>query len=246
MTDYSEKITAGANWYPLPHLNFSAQYYHKIENSNYGFDTEESSDQNASSLDFNTDDANVRATWKPLKNLSVVSRYDFEYSTIYSRWMIPAQVYEYGMSSRLQNHVFSECVTWNPIPQMYIQGNASYVLNQTHTPASDNVIPGFIQDGKNDYWTLGYSTGVSLDEKTELKGDLSYYRATDYQNNESSGMPYGDNAEEYTASLALSRQVSETVRVTLKYGYYRYTDNTYGDLNNYEAHLIYASTRIQF
>lgn len=244
----SEKITVGTNWYPLQHLNFSTQYYHQREDSNYDYlaDDFSQANQRASSLNNNVDDVNFRATWKPLPNLSLVSRYDFQYATIYSRWKALNAYYEYGLSSREVNHIFSESITWNPFAQMYIQGTGSYVFNRTHTPASENVALNPIQDSKNDYWTLGASTGLSLDEKTSLKMDGTYYRASDYTNDSSIGMPYGDNAQEYTASISLTRQVSETVRVTLQYSYYNFMDDTYGDSTNYEGHLIYASTQIRF
>ena len=80
-----QKYTVGANWYPLYRLNFSAQYYHQVHDYNY--------DNNLTATpltypgylkqqDFTLDDMNIRATWRVLDSLSLITRYDFQYSTV--------------------------------------------------------------------------------------------------------------------------------------------------------------------
>ncbi|MDD5262179.1 MAG: hypothetical protein PHD76_10070 [Methylacidiphilales bacterium] len=246
-----QKYTVGANWYALSNLNFAAQYYHKIEESKNIFNRMDTTadNQRMMKLKFNTDDLNVRATWRPLGNLSLVSRYDFQYSSIYSQWHGGSGVgtnFQYGLASLQTNHIFSETITWNPFSRMYIQGGGSYVLNKIHTPATDNVSPNIIQDARDNYWTLNFASGLALDDKTDIKAEYTYYRAEDYQNNAAVGMPYGTDSEEHTLSASISRQLSDMVRCTLKYAYDCYSDDTYGGQNDYNGHMVYASTEVRF
>ena len=86
-----QKYTLGATWYPLPRLDISAQYYHKI--ANYDNDLFGSQDQRLVGQDWNTDDLNVRITFQPvlpstLGTLSLVTRYDFMRTTIDAQWAV--------------------------------------------------------------------------------------------------------------------------------------------------------------
>ncbi len=67
---FSQKYSIGANWYPLRGLNFSGQYYYKLDDNHYdntvpvitpasgypGFIQQEN---------FEVNDVNFRATWRP-------------------------------------------------------------------------------------------------------------------------------------------------------------------------------------
>jgi len=248
-----QKYTVGTNWYPLPRLNFSASYYHKIDRYSNDFLSDDPiappvtlDNQRMTNLNLDTDDVNVRATWRPLHNLTLVTRYDFQYSTTKARWKEPTLNYSYGLASELKNQIFSESITWNPFARWYIQGTGSYVMGNIHTPASDGVTPRFILDSVNDYYTVSFSSGLALDEKTNIRADFNYYKADNYQDNSAVGMPYGAEFEEYTASVGLDRKISEAVRISLKYAYYNSQDTTSGGSNDYSGQMIYASTQVKF
>ena len=53
-------------------------------------------------------------------------------------------------------------MTWNPCPRFYVQGDFSYVQNETDTPSdivfTGNTLPS-IADSQNDYWTARVSMG---------------------------------------------------------------------------------------
>lgn len=244
-----QKYTVGANWYPLPRLNFAASYYHKVDLYSNDFISDDPvslDNQRMTNLNFDTDDINVRATWRPLHNLSLVTRYDYQYVSTQARWKEPILNYNYGQASEMTNQVFSESITWNPFARWYLQGTGSYVLGKIHTPASVVVNPRIIQDATNNYYTLSLSSGLALDAKTNLRGDFTYYKAENYEDNSTTGMPYGAEYEEYIASAGFDRQMSEAVRIALKYAYYNSHDITSGGRNDYGGHMIYASTQVKF
>lgn len=243
-----QKYTTGFNWYPLARLNFATQYYHKI------LRYDNSSDADGQRLEFqewNTDNVNVRMTWRPrippaLGTLALVTRYDFTTSSVVGQWTIPDDILLGSEHTALvTNNVITESVTWSPLARLYLQGDISYVLNETKTPAANiEIVPGAgatVLNFQNDYWTFGASAGYVLNDKTDLRMDYFYYRADNYVNNAQASLPYGSDATEHTLTASLTRQLAKNVRLRLQYGYFHYTDGTFGGHNDYEAHSILSS-----
>lgn len=269
---FSEKYTVGANWYPASGLNVAAQYFHKNLDYDNDFKSElatapvPGSERNQRLLtqELETDDVNFRVTWRPklpgkIGTIAFVTRYDYVRGTIDGQWGIsPANPPGVGLTgitfieqrtAEITNHVITESVTWNPCPRLYLQGNASYVLNETDTPSDFNLIPNTsptITDFKNDYWTAGASAGFVLDDKTDVRAEYSYYRADNYDNNSLVAQPYGMGATEHTVGASITRQIAKNVRLKLQYGYFHYRDETSGGRNNYDAHAVFSSLQFRF
>ena len=216
-----------------------------------------------------TDDVNFRVTWRPtlpghLGTISFVTRYDYLSALITGRWAVsPTQtgifpnpptppsgtLLQSEHTGLIFNQIFTESITWNPTARLYLQANVSYVLSKTNTPADYILIPNTevtILDFKNDYWTASAAAGYALDEKTDLRAEVSYYRANDYVNNALAAVPYGMSATEYTVGASISREIRKNIRLKLQYGYFHYTDQTSGDHNNYEAHSVFSSLQFRF
>ena len=94
--------------------------------------------------------------------------------------------------------------------------------------------------------TLNFSTGVVLDNKTDLKVGFFYYRANDYTDNSTVGVPYGAGAEQYGVTATLTRRISDHLRWSLKYGFSQYNDGAFGGNQDYTAHLVYTSLQYRF
>jgi hypothetical protein len=268
----TQKYTAGVNWYPTPGLNVAAQYFHKSAEYDNDFKAELASppvpsserNQRLLSQDLDTNDANVRVTWRPklpasLGTIAFVTRYDYVRATIDGQWGIsPAGTPGVGLTgtilaeqrtAEITNHVITESITWNPCARLYLQGNGSYVLNKTNTPADFNLIPNTsptILDFRNDYWTASVSVGFVVDDKTDLRAEYSYYRADNYDNNSLVAQPYGMGAKEHTAGASVSRQIAKNVRLKLQYSYFNYRDELSGGHNNYDAHAVFSSVQFRF
>jgi hypothetical protein len=266
-----QKYTVGANWYPMATLNLAGQYYRKIADYDNHFISElavppvagSERNQRLLSQQLDTDDVNFRVTWRPkipakLGTLALVTRYDFMRGTIDGQWAVSPTatgvaptntILASQQSAVITNHMISESITWNPCARLYLQGNVSYVLNTTDTPADFNLIPNAsvtVLDFKNDYWTAGAAAGFALDQKTDLRAEYSYYRADNYDNNALVALPYGMGATEHTVSASISRQITKNVRLKVQYSYFNYTDQTSGGHNNYEAHSIFSSLQFRF
>jgi hypothetical protein len=238
-----QKYIVGANWYPLPRLNLSTQYYHEIQVYNYtNMPNSASYPDFLTDQDFNTDDVNIRVTWRPCNSVSLVSRYDFQRSTVDTKGDSLPSI----QSAVITNHIFSEDINWSPFARFYIQGNLSYVLNQTDTPAS-GALPGpVVANFKNDYWDASCMAGFALDDKTDIQVQYSYYNANDYDNNAQFSQPYGSGAVEQSVTASISRQITSNLRLMVRYGYFSNYDETSGNHNNYQGHLVYSSLQIRF
>ena len=250
-----QKYTIGANWYPTMRLNLSGQYYHQI--ASYHDDIITASFPRLINQDWNTDDLNVRITFRPkvpawLGALSLVTRYDFVHTSIDGQWEVfsDGELLAELQTGEIKQHVISEALNWNPLPRFYLQVNFSYTLNQTDTPANNiDLIPNTsptVVNFRNDYWTVTTEAGYIIDDKTNFYADYSFFCANDYFKNPAVAVPYGLGATEHTVSATLTRQLTKNTRLLLRYGYFNYRDVTSGGHNNYRAHSLYSGLQIRF
>lgn len=251
-TRFTQKYVAGANWYPLRRLNMGGQYYHKVRENRYDNildstpNTPPSPDRYPAFLrdqDFKTDDLNYRVTWRPMDNVTLITRYDYQLSTVDTRADFLAKV----QSAEMTSHILSESVTWSPLSRLYLQGSINYVWDKTSTPAalatgSTNLVLNF----DNNYWNASASVGYALTEKTDLQAQYFYYRADNYTDNSLYSQPYGADAKENGVTAAIIHRLKQNMVVTLKYGFFSNRDATAGGKNDYDAHLVYSSLRYYF
>lgn len=250
---WGQKYTIGANWYTSRRMNWDFQAYHKSRHNDYDLITDNTLNTPASgnrypaflaNHDFTTEDANVRLTLRPLKNVTLVSRYDIQYSTVDSTPDAAALLGEVE-SARILTHVFAQNVTWVPWSRLYLQAGFNYVVSKTESPA--DAYTQAVLDAKNNYWNLNFAAGFVMDDKTDLQAHYFYYRAFDnYYDNSAFGVPYGANAREHAVTASITRRLRDNLRVSLKYGFFTYHDASAGGYNNYDAHLIYSTLQLRF
>ena len=175
--------------------------------------------------------------------MTLVTRYEYQYSTINTT---PDPISGLGgmESSTMTSHIIGQDVSWAPWSRFYLQAGFNYVLSETKTPASD--VTQAILAAQNNYWTLNLSSGIVLDNKTDLKVGFFYYRANDYTDNSPAGVPYGADGEEYGVTATLTRRITEHLRVSLKYGFSQYIDGVYGGNQDFTSHLVYTSLQYRF
>jgi hypothetical protein len=180
----------------------------------------------------------------------MVIRYDFVHSNIDGQWALDTSPLQEEQTGEIKRHMITESITWNPLARLYLQADASLVLNETDTPASQITLSPFIgptvANFRNDYWTVSTGAGYLIDEKTDLQFNYSFYRANDYFKNSPAAVPYGMGATEHIVGATISRQLTKRVRLSLSYRYYNYTDETYGGHNDFEGHSIFSSLGIRF
>ena len=257
-----QKYSVGANWYPMRGLSLSAQYYHKDFSEDFHntfiFDPAVGSiyDPDLREYNYTTDDLNLRLTWRALPNLTFVSRYDYQRTTMEDRaFSVDPVTYKplitnLKQTADITQHIFSESVTWLPCPQAYVQGSISYVIAQTDTPA-DHYVPARVTDMKNDYITANVIVGYALDQKTDIRATYTYYYSNDFQvpyeaPGVAGSVPYGTSLEEHVFGLSLNRRISPSMIWNMGYGYFTCNDGTSGGHNDTSAHMVSTGLQVRF
>jgi hypothetical protein len=249
-TRFFQKYSAGARWYPDRRASVNAEFYYKLNNYEYDHERDNTPNDGANRYpaylvmqDFETYDGNIGLTLRPLRNLSLVSRYEYQVSTIDTE---PDRIS--GLSeietSEMTSHIISQDITWTPWSRLYLQAGFNYVFSETETPASD--VTQAILDAQNNYWTLNFSSGFVLDNKTDLNLGYFYYRADNYEDNSEAGLPLGISEEEHGITATITRRLTKNLRLRLKYGYYNFDEDTFGGNRNYDSHFVYSSLQYRF
>lgn len=248
-----QKYSLSARWYPLSRLIIDAGGYYKDNRYDYDFPTD-STPNNAglnnslypgflTTESFQTYDGNFRLTLRPFSTVSLVSRYEYQWSTINTTPDSVSGLPEVE-SSTMQSHIIGQDVSWVPWSRLSLQAGFNYVLSKTKTPASDATAA--ILNAQNNYWTVNFSSSFVVDDKTTFNVNYFYYQADDYQDDSGAGVPLGAGSYEHGVTAMLTRQINPHLRFNLKYGYYNYADALTGGNGNFQAHLIFASMQYRF
>jgi hypothetical protein len=247
---FFQKYSIGARWYPLQRMSLDVGGYYKLNDYNYNNSVDSTPNNGPNRYpaylvvqNFETYDGNLRLTLRPLQNVTLVTRYEYQLSTIHTK-PDPISGLDEVESSKMTSHILAQDVSWAPFSRLYLQAGFNYVLSETRTPASD--FTQAILNAQNNYWTLNFSSGLVIDDKTDLNLSYFYYSADNYQDNSNVGLPLGAGGQEHGVNATLTRRLSKNLRLMLRYGYYHYEDETFGGHQDFFAHVIYTSLRYRF
>jgi len=270
-----QEYVLGANWYALSGLSFSAQGVHSERDQ--GLDHVASKTASANAVpaasittiqplmvehETELNDFNLRVTWRPLGNLSFVTRYDYsetDFRNHGSTWSptgngiatpLPASnILTEVENGSITSNILSESVTWNPMERLYLQGTVSWVSSETKTNAV-NLVP----NSDSDYVTASLAVGYAIDNKTDITASYTYYGAGNYNMGQGVGaynaMSYGLNTQEHAINVTLTRMITENMIWNLKYGYI--SNNTSpspdqsGGFNDFSAQMVSTGLQIRF
>jgi hypothetical protein len=261
-----QEYVLGVNWYAARNLSFSLQGFHSERDQSFDHRASNQSKVNtaagrllpggANNLrpimdehNVDVDDINFRVTWRPMSNLTLVTRYDYrltEYDNRGIRWLAPPAnpktILPNVESGVTTSNIISESITWSPMDRLYVQGTASYIWSHTDTDFTG------ITDSDNDYFSGTLTAGYSIDDKTEITGSFTYYGASNYQV-ATSAMGYGLNTEEYGLNLTLTRMLTPNMIWNLRYGFI--TSNTDGEdqsggYDDFTAQMVSTGLQIRF
>jgi hypothetical protein len=247
-----QKYFASARWYPVRQASVDIGGYYKINQYNYD-NTLDNTPNNLSTGNaypgfilyqgFETLDGNIRLTLRLPKNITLVSRYEYQCSTINTR-PDPVSGLSEVDSSKMYTQIIGQNVNWTPLSWLGLQAGFNYVLSTTKTPTSDYTQA--VLNSQNNYWTVNFNSTLVLDDKTDLNLGYFYYRADDGQNNIVGGVPLGADAEEHSVTATLVRRITQNLRLNLKYAYTHYDDMASAGHFSYDAQVIFASLQYRF
>ena len=246
-----QKYYASARWYPVSKASLDVGGYYKINTYNYN-NTQDNTPNDLSTGNaypgfllyqgFETLDGNLRLTLRPFNKLSLVSRYEYQYSTIDTR---PDPISGLGQvqASVMNSQIIGQNVSWTPLSWLGLQAGINYVVSTTETPAS--AVTQSILNAQNNYWMVNFNSDVVLDDRTDLDLGYYYYHADDFQN-PVNGLALGAGAEEHSATATLTRRISKNLRASLKFAFTHYEDSSTGGYGNYDALIVSSSLQYRF
>ena len=247
-----QKYFASARWYPVRQASLDVGGYYKINQYNYN-NTLDNTPNDLSTGNaypgfilyqgFETLDGNIRLTLRLPKNITLVSRYEYQDSTIRTQPDPASQLSEVN-SSKMHSHIIGQNASWTPLNWLGLQAGFNYVLSTTKTPTSDYTQA--VLNSQNNYWTVNFNSDFVLDDRTDLNVGYFYYRAADGQNNIVGGVPLGTDTEEHSITAALSRRITQNLRLNLKYAFTHYDDLASVGHFSYDAQVIFASLQYRF
>lgn len=247
---FFQKYSAGARWYPHRKVTVDVGGYYRLRDYDYDNEVDNTTNNTANRYpayldkqNFETYGGAARLTLRPFRNVTLVSRYEYQLSKIHTE---PSSISGLGdeESGKTTSHIFGQNASWAPWSRLYLQAGFNYVCSETETPTSDYT--GAVEDAENNYWTLNCNAGFALDDKTDLNAGYYYYKADNGSTDPAYGVIWGANAEEYGVTAAVSRRITKNLRVTLRYAYFHSEDETSGDNNNFESHALFSSLQYRF
>lgn len=247
---FFQKYTAGANWYPFRKLTLGGQYYFKRQNYDYTHSRDSTDNSSGNRYPaylenqaIQTHDANVRATWRALPNLTFTARYDYQLVTIDSQWGQLADL-ESGLT---RSHIFSGSLSWVPWSKLYLQVNGTYTTDHTGTPANrlPGISPQLVADFDSDYWTVGGMAGYILSDKTDLQASYYYFNADNYVPYLVT-QPYGAGLVEQTVTAGILHRFTSRVQGTVKFSFVTSDNQTSGGHNDFSGYGIYSTMQYLF
>jgi hypothetical protein len=251
---FFQKYALGARWYPTRTVSVDFGGYYKDNRYNYD---QTGAYTNSPGLlypgflvyqGFQTWDGSTRLTLHPFSQLSLVSRYEYQLSTIETT---PDGTSGLAgeESSRMFSHILGQNANWTPLNWLSLQAGANYVISDTKTPESDttqSLVTQSILNSQNNYWTVNFNAGFVLDDKTDLNLGYYFYRAADGQNTLVNGLPLGTDALEHSVMATLTRRITKNLRWNLKYGFTHYDDFASAGAYNFNAQVVYTSLQYRF
>jgi hypothetical protein len=254
---FFQKYALNARWYPTRTVSLDFGGYYK--NNKYNYDNTYDSTPNYAGpgnelypgflvyQGFQTWDGSTRLTLHPLSSLMLVSRYEYQLSTI-DTTPDPASGLNGQEDSQMYSHILGQNVSWTPLNWLCLQVGANYVISETTTPASDVAASTTqsILNSQNNYWTINANAGLVLDDKTDLNLGYYFYRAKNGQDQLVNGLPLGTDVEQHSITATLTRRITKHLRWNLKYGFTHFDDFASAGTYNFTAQLLYTSLQYRF
>ena len=132
----------------------------------------------------NTNDANIRVTWRALPNLTLVTRYDFQQTDIDNVAFSGLP----GSTATTPKTQSGDITTPHLLGKHHLEPPRAASTCRAActgsaprpTPPQAARVPGVVPDWDNDYWSVSLNAGYALDDKTEIHGSYYYYHADNY------------------------------------------------------------------
>ncbi|MCS7090612.1 MAG: hypothetical protein RMN51_11050 [Verrucomicrobiota bacterium] len=245
-----QKYSVGVRWYSASWLSVEVGGYYKRHRYEYdhGLDSTANNSLNRypaylTYQRFDTWDGHAGLTLRPLAKVTLISRYEFQHSTVQTRPDAASGLSDVE-SALLTSHILQQSLGFTPWSRLTLQGSWTRVWSEVETPAA--AVTRALLASENNYWLAQLQAICVLDDRTDLSTIWFYYRADNFEDFWADGLPLGVAAKEHGFMASCTRRLSARLRLTLRYGYVHHRDETFGQSRNYEAHWVASSMQYRF
>jgi hypothetical protein len=242
---FGQRYIVNASWYARPGLTVGAQYNYRLKIADYDHRRDSSNNRAGPDRypafiidqDIESQDGNVRLSWRPKTMLSFVTRYAYQRSIVTSTMDGLLEI----ENGRLTRHVFTQTATWNPTARLYLSAAANVTFDQLRVPPHR-----LTMHSDNNYASGSLGAGYALGKVTDVYIDANHHRADNYTDNPTVTLPLNAGQKLQSAFVTWVRRHSDRVIYTAKYGYATSRDGTFGGLNDFDAHILYGKVQYKF
>ncbi len=233
-------FTVGGNWTPVQVFSLRAEFFSKDHENRFA----SLDDPSVSVLDYDIYGVKLTTVVKPLKNVSLTTRYIGQRGKAVSE--MTGQITTKADDSR--RHQISETVDWNPSRSVYAQANANLVFDTIKSayPYVSGLAKDVIRNSDNNYWNGDVTVGFVLTKNTDAQLLGTYYRADNYEPAPLATLPLGAGAREYTVGVGLKHKFGPKTVANAKIGYMDSKNDTTGGFTNFHGPMAYVSLERAF
>jgi len=144
------------------------------------------------------------------------------------------------LAGKDDSNIYSISGTVTPLQRLYFTGTFSYTESKV-TTASAGAFPPY----EGEIFSLLASGTYILNQKTDFLVSYSFsygdYTPEPGASNLSRSPPLGLEYQQHALQAGLSHRFSKDFSARIQYGYYMYDEPPALGVNNYTAHMIFAS-----
>jgi hypothetical protein len=229
-----ERYTLGVNTSPIQRTTFTARYRRSYKDNDYDHiaDTEPGYSAFITEQRFTTDELTTKVSVRLSSKLRGNLKYQLVSTDIdtSSETTPPSTV----LSGNYDANIYSAGLTYTPVGEMYMTGLFSY--RDARTSAFDNSVASVVTYEDDGYTFLG-TAGYAITRETDIRAEYTYTRSDNFEGNSAEGLPLGVDSQRHRLLMSLSHELRAGMEITLRYGYYKYDEDSNGGTDDYEAHL---------
>jgi hypothetical protein len=145
-------------------------------------------------------------------------------------------------SGEYDSSTYSANVTITPWRRWYFSGTLSYEESRTWT--ADHVGATIVPYRGDTFSALASSTYV-LSQNTDLFASYAYSRGRFGQHNTAAGLPLGIDYDSHSVQGGITHRFNTNITASVQYGFFDYGEPTAHGVNDYTAHMIFATLAIR-
>lgn len=259
-TGCRQTYTVGFNSSPIRKVTVGARYRRTLVDTDYDHEVDTKTTAGVPTAvegysafirkqEFDTDEITARLTLRPCSRLSLTFRYGLIATDIETRNdAVPSLGIPRGGvgSGNFDSSVYSVSATVTPINRLYVTQMISY--EDTRTISHDHQAHSVITY-EGDVYAFITAVGLVLDKKTDITAEYSFTYTENFENNGSDntptpgfgnndyGLPLGLDSEKHGMVVTLVRRISENIIARVRYGFYKYEEDSAVDVDDYTVHM---------